>query len=214
VIATSNLTEPIPLFEGIPVEHTIRIYDSGAIAELRISLQLDYRVGQVEVRLHHAGVVSTLIERPGVSSSNAFGYSNLGYRITLADDGGSPIQSTGADCCVFEPVTSPPSYQPKNPLAAFLGLPREGDWTLEFVGGYPQHFDPKLISWSLEVTDEAVEVGECDCLGDLNGNGSVDVGDIGLLLAAWGSDEADLNSDGTTDAGDLGMLIGAWGRCD
>ncbi len=48
---------------------------------------------------------------------------------------------------------------------------------------------------------------------DLNGDGSVDGADLGLLLSAWGSNqpEADLNGDGTVDGADLGLLLGAWG---
>ena len=53
--------------------------------------------------------------------------------------------------------------------------------------------------------------------GDLNGDGSVDGADLGLLLGAWGTDggisagaSADLNGDGTVDGADLGLLLGAW----
>lgn len=214
VSVASNLDGPIPLFENIPVEHTILVDDSGALAEVRVFLDLDYRIGQVEIRLRHAGTTVTLVERPGTSPTNTFGYSNLGYRIELADDGNTSIQSTGATCCVFDPLTSPPAYRPKDPLSAFQGLPRDGAWTLEFLGGFPQHFDPKLIGWRLELTDEAAEVGDCDCIGDLDGSGDVGVGDIGLLLAAWGTPAADLSGDGSTDAADLGVLIGAWGACE
>ena len=46
--------------------------------------------------------------------------------------------------------------------------------------------------------------------GDLNGDGIVNAADLGLLIAAWGTDGADLNGDGTTNAVDLGLLIAAW----
>lgn len=47
---------------------------------------------------------------------------------------------------------------------------------------------------------------------DLNNDGTVDGGDLGILLANWGQPGAtDLNGDGTTDGGDLGMLLAAWG---
>jgi hypothetical protein len=45
---------------------------------------------------------------------------------------------------------------------------------------------------------------------DLNGDGVVDGGDLGLLLAAWGTPDADLNGDGTTDGADLGILLSEW----
>lgn len=45
---------------------------------------------------------------------------------------------------------------------------------------------------------------------DLNGDGVVDGGDLGLLLASWGTPNADLNGDGTTDGADLGILLSEW----
>jgi hypothetical protein len=33
------------------------------------------------------------------------------------------------------------------------------------------------------------------------------------LLGAWGLPAGDLNGDGTTDPADLGILLGAWGAC-
>ena len=62
-----------------------------------------------------------------------------------------------------------------------------------------------------------VVADECppDCLGDLDGDGVVGGGDLGLLLAAWGTDdpEADLNGDGTVSGADLGLLLSYWGGC-
>jgi hypothetical protein len=52
------------------------------------------------------------------------------------------------------------------------------------------------------------------CVGDLNNNGSIDGGDLTILLGAWGSNAGgDLNNDGITDGADLTMLLGAWGDC-
>ena len=53
-----------------------------------------------------------------------------------------------------------------------------------------------------------------DCFSDLNGDGMVDGGDIGLMVAAWDTDAYDLNGDGTTDGGDLGLLLLDWGKCE
>lgn len=57
-----------------------------------------------------------------------------------------------------------------------------------------------------------------DILGDLNGDGSVDVSDLLLLFAAWGacpklpaSCPADLNGDGAVDVSDLLILFANWG---
>jgi hypothetical protein len=52
------------------------------------------------------------------------------------------------------------------------------------------------------------------CPADLNGDGSVDGADLGLLLGAWGGPDGDLNASGSTDGADLGLLLGAWGPCE
>ena len=56
------------------------------------------------------------------------------------------------------------------------------------------------------------------CIGDITGDGNVDSGDLGILIALWNTSaksnpEADLNRDGTVNAADIGLLIGAWGPC-
>lgn len=50
-------------------------------------------------------------------------------------------------------------------------------------------------------------------LADLDGNGTVDGADLGLLLAEWGAVESigDLNCDGVVDGADLGSLLAQWG---
>ena len=49
------------------------------------------------------------------------------------------------------------------------------------------------------------------CPEDMNGDGTVNGADLGLLLAAWGTDGGDFNGDGTTNGAVLGLLLAAWG---
>jgi hypothetical protein len=51
------------------------------------------------------------------------------------------------------------------------------------------------------------------CAPDLNADGLVDGGDLGVLLGAWGSVQADLDGNGITDGADLGVMLGSWGPC-
>jgi hypothetical protein len=66
------------------------------------------------------------------------------------------------------------------------------------------------INVSFNVTEVVV-----DCPEDVDGDGSVAVGDILALIAAWGSadEAADVNGDGIVDVSDLLALVGAWGPC-
>lgn len=54
------------------------------------------------------------------------------------------------------------------------------------------------------------------CVGDVVGDGSVDVSDLLTLIGAWGQDSgpADINGDGIVNVDDLLQLIAAWGPCD
>lgn len=61
----------------------------------------------------------------------------------------------------------------------------------------------------------AVDLAE-PCVGDLTGDGSVNVSDMLALLGEWGSCadcDADLNNDDEVNVSDLLMLLGAWGDC-
>ena len=58
-----------------------------------------------------------------------------------------------------------------------------------------------------------VEVGGGGLFGDINGDGLVNGGDLGLVLGSWGPCPGcpeDLDGNGNVDGGDLGLLLGAW----
>jgi hypothetical protein len=47
---------------------------------------------------------------------------------------------------------------------------------------------------------------------DLDGDGSVNAGDLSILLNNWGGSGAgDIDGNGTVDGADLAQLLGAWG---
>lgn len=55
------------------------------------------------------------------------------------------------------------------------------------------------------------------CRGDLDRNGIVEGGDLGLLISAWGPNHAapaDLDFDGRVDGADLAVLLNEWGPCN
>ncbi len=63
----------------------------------------------------------------------------------------------------------------------------------------------------------ADEFDGASCLGDFNGDDTVDAGDLAVLLSQWGLCDgycaADLDGDQTVGAGDLATLLSLWGGC-
>lgn len=52
------------------------------------------------------------------------------------------------------------------------------------------------------------------CPADLNGDGTVDGADLGILLANWGgAGQGDIDGSGSVDGADLGQLLANWGPC-
>ena len=64
--------------------------------------------------------------------------------------------------------------------------------------------------YPLDILDPIAE-----CPEDLNGDGVVDGGDIGLFLIEWKTKDspADFDGDGSVGGGDLGLLLIAFGDC-
>ena len=75
--------------------------------------------------------------------------------------------------------------------------------------------NPNNLCSKTSVTSEFL--GGNNCLADIaNNDGIVDVGDLAILLGAWGPNPghpADITGDGDVDADDLALLLGAWGPC-
>ena len=57
--------------------------------------------------------------------------------------------------------------------------------------------------------------GKTTCPGDFNLDGLVDGADLGLILAAWNTNDPayDLDGNGIVNGADLGLLLAAWGFC-
>ena len=210
VTAGITYNPPQQLLQDSTFTDTVLMTDTGTIADVDFAIDLSFRIGQVTIILHHAGVSATLVDRPGPAPA---GFSNLGYDIVLDDEGtGGNIQNVGQPFSQFDPITSPPAYQPNQPLSVFDGLQREGEWTLEFIGGFQGTLDPRLDSWSISVTDEAVDTNDCSCPGDFNGDGSLDFFDISDFISAFNSGDlsADFDGDGNLNFFDVSDFLAAF----
>lgn len=69
-------------------------------------------------------------------------------------------------------------------------------------------------SWDGICAEQALDICGSPCVGDLNGDGGVDGGDLASLLGGWGEPGAgDLNNDGVIGGADLAEMLGNWGPC-
>ncbi len=82
-----------------------------------------------------------------------------------------------------------------------------------------------LTGWHVKITDIATSVttevtAANHYAGDINGDGSINVGDLMALAAGWGASEGspsytratDINADGYVNVGDLQLLVANWGK--
>ena len=96
-----------------------------------------------------------------------------------------------------------------------------------FVPGHV-YFDCGLASWEIGAFDPpgtddtpgalnpGCDAGEEPCPADFNGDGIVNGGDFGALLASWGACGGcpeDLSGDGQVNGADVGAFLAAWGLC-
>ncbi|HIN09336.1 MAG TPA: hypothetical protein EYM64_02030 [Phycisphaerales bacterium] len=85
------------------------------------------------------------------------------------------------------------------------------------VGFTTEDLDPASIV-EAGIDNFQLEVVVCggDCVGDIDGDGNVAVGDLLLIIADWGGSNpsTDLDGNGIVAVGDLLIAIGNWGPCE
>jgi subtilisin-like proprotein convertase family protein len=115
------------------------------------------------------GGFSVLLNRVGVSSTSAYGYSDAGLNITLDDStagadihtyqntvnpaGGQLTGTWNSDGENIDPSSSPASFTGSGSatLATFAGLNANGTWTL-FLADMAAGNQSTIVSWSLDIT--------------------------------------------------------------
>ncbi|MHC5113168.1 MAG: hypothetical protein ACYTGP_01910 [Planctomycetota bacterium] len=216
--ATRVFDPPLELYESLTLTDDLLVTDVGVVEDLDFTINIHYRIGDLTVLLSHNGTTITLLDRPGhpevVQGSGQFGYAPG----VLDDEGaGGPIEDEGNFGSPFEPITSPPSYTPDDPLSTFDGMPMEGVWTVTVITTPFWSPVDTFDDWSLTITRAAVPVPPCECAGDLDGSGAVGFGDVLAVIAAWGpcgpDCPEDMNGNGSVDFADVLMVIAAWGPC-
>lgn len=129
------------------------------------------------------------------------------YDFTLVSDDGSRLSIDGAA------VIDHDGIHPMVGASASIGL--QSGWHRLRLD-YFEAFGPAGVVLFASAPGQQTSIIPSTALAregaDLDGNGAVGGGDIGLLLGAWGArgSEADLDGDGIVDAADLGLLLAAW----
>jgi hypothetical protein len=142
-------------FSGLPVQIT------------DVSVKLDISGGyngDLYAYLSFGNVLLPLLNRVGVGSGNAFGYSDSGMNVTLSDDGAGNIHLYGGggvpsgtwqpDGRNISPLGAPSSFDAAGTVsfANYQNLNPNGVWTLfiaDVSGGGGQSV---LNSWELDIT--------------------------------------------------------------
>ena len=166
----------LPVPDGTPVGVSdVRTLESaiGQITAISVSFKTsgEYN-GDLYAYLRHGdGGFAVLLNRSGVTSSDSYGYADVGFDIVLDDaatlgdvhlyqDGmtpeyGSPLTGTWApDGRRVDPELSLDTTPRTAMLAEFLNLDAKGPWTL-FVSDLSGGGDIALESWGLRIEGEA-----------------------------------------------------------
>lgn len=138
----------------------------GPIDNLQVTLNFSggYN-GDLYVYLLHGSQMVVLLNRPGVSSSDPFGYTDGGMNITLAataaqgsihNYGGGfiPTGTYTADGRAIDPLGAASTFDAAGTqsLADFNGADANGTWTLYIADVVGSGNPSTLTSWSLEIT--------------------------------------------------------------
>ncbi len=211
------------------------------ITNARVLLDIDHPwVGDLSLELVAPdGTSMRLMDRVGMPDGDWIGPWGCGGDniMCLLDDSASDAAETA---CALDttPVLSG-NLRPLESLSTFIGTEPSGAWTVIVTdhsyidagtitqicltvesapdcnaNGSPD--DDDIAGGSSEDTDGNGVPDECECLGDIDGNGSVDVSDLLTIIADWGCStvcDGDANADGSVDVADLLAVISSWGDC-
>jgi len=126
------------------------------ISDLTVGLNISggYNGGLVAYLVAPNGKLVQLLNQPGVSGSNPFGYGGSGLNVTLAD-GNPSIQSTSESPGILFSGT----YGAAGSLSSLNGTVADGDWTLFFANLSSGGASGELTSFTLNLTAVPEPVG-------------------------------------------------------
>ena len=170
--ASPNVTIPDANPVGVFSTITVSGMNTGwGISDLTVSLNISggFNGDLYAYLLSPNNTMVVLLNRVGVSSSDAFGYGDAGFNITLAAagynvhdyqnyspsySGGQLINTWAPDQRIIDPQSDPADFDALptgNNLSAYYGLDPNGVWSL-FVADVSGGNESTLVSWGLTVT--------------------------------------------------------------
>ena len=165
----ANILRPIPDGNSLGIEDVRTIVsDIASITSVQVHVTVagDYN-GDLYGYLSHGSGLTVLLNRPGRTSANPFGYSDCGVDVTFSDAApndihnyrqfvtppvGSPVTGTWQPDARFVDPSLVMDYSPRTTfLSEFVGLNPAGSWVL-FLADMDPGGTNMLVSWTLQIT--------------------------------------------------------------
>jgi predicted outer membrane repeat protein len=164
-----------------------------------------------------------------IDLSEPYSFYSLGYSVSISDssiiagaigdsNGGSAFifsEFTNWDCNTNEEVDSCEIEEDPSLDCDGDGLPDSCAIEIEDCNdnGIPDNCD---LEDPANDQDNNGVLDECECIGDADLDGYVNVNDLLIIIGYWGNNtpQADLNFDGIVDVTDLLIVISNWGPCE
>ncbi|MCH2132207.1 MAG: proprotein convertase P-domain-containing protein [Phycisphaerales bacterium] len=219
---------------------TFDVTSEGLVTDARVFVQVNHPwVGDLRLQLQAPdGVSVTLMDRPGMPEGGWIGPWGCGGDDISGMFTDAADVTAEAMCSTTEVPVLHGNMLPAEPLSVLDGHPAQGTWTLTVFDDSPVDAGTvQLLSVILETAPDCNGNGvpdgddiadgsspdangngipdECECPGDLNGNGQVDVDDMLQVLGDFGQagGPGDLDGSGEVDVADILIVIGNWGSC-
>ena len=146
---------------------------------------------------------------PGASNTTTLDPQFGGSMVAVPADGAGWYNSSPPN---LQGLTDPNTS--RTWIGRFVTTPTAGPTTLSISGSISFATYPGG-SAQQDSSSATFTYVEASCPADVDGNGTINGGDLGLLLLDWGSDavRSDLNGDGLVNGADVGLMLLAWGPC-
>ena len=219
---------------------TIDVTEEGIVTRARTFITINHPwVGDLRLVLKSPdGATVTLLDRPGMPNGGWIGPWGCGGDDINGMFTDSASVTAESMCSQVEVPVLHGSMLPAEPLSAMHGHPAQGTWLITVHDDSPVdagsivqlcvllETSPDCNSNGVADSDDITggssqDVNgngvpdECECPGDVTGEGVIDIEDILLVIAAFGQNGgvADIDGSGHVDIADILIVIEGWGSC-